>query len=178
MASGRRAELMEAIRHAIAEQSGQNTILSNAIAERLEVSSTELECLGLLESRGPLPAGELARHTGLTSGAVTRMVDRLVSRGAVRRREDPTDRRRVLVEITPTARRAAAPFYEPLSRASEKLLADYSERDLEVVLDFLRKAYAVGVAETERIQSMPETARRPRLKFKTKILGQKIRIKI
>lgn len=178
MATGRREELIEAIQHAITEQSGQNTILSNAIAERLDVSPTELECLGVLESRGPLPAGELARQTGLTSGAVTRMIDRLVSRGAVRRREDPNDRRRVLVELTPTARHAAEPFYGPMAQASQNLLADYNARDLAVILDFLRKAHALGVEQTERVESMPESGRRPRLKFKTKILGQKLRVKI
>src|SRR5256885_9584707 len=112
------------------DQQGQSTILSGAIADRLEVTPTELECLGTLALGGPLSAGELAKRTGLTSGAVTRLIDRLESRGIARRRADPQDRRRVLVEITPMATKVAAPFYDPIERESEALLSGYTEKEL------------------------------------------------
>ena len=117
---------------AIQDEQTQNAFLSNAIAERLDVTSNELEVLGTLVARGPLSAGDLAKRTGLTSGAVTRLIDRLVERGSVRRLADPEDRRRVLVEITPAALRACAPFYDPIAKEGTALLEQQTEKDLEV----------------------------------------------
>src|SRR2546423_15713207 len=85
MAGSRRGELVNEIALAIQDEQTQNAFLSNAIAERLGVTSTELEVLGTLVARGALSAGDLARRTGLTSGAVTRLIDRLAERGIVRR---------------------------------------------------------------------------------------------
>jgi DNA-binding MarR family transcriptional regulator len=177
----RRAELIKAITDGMGEAQGQGTILSGLIAERLGLSTTELETLGLLQLRGPLSAGEIAGHTGLTSGAVTRLIDRLESSGNAKRRADPNDRRRVLVEITPAARRAGEPFYGPLSRGGNDTLSRYSDKELELILDFITRSLAVGVANAERIEAMPERpklATRPRFKFKAKVLGQRVRIKI
>jgi DNA-binding MarR family transcriptional regulator len=177
--SGRRAQLIAEIGQAMQEQQGQGTILANAIADRLDVTPTELECLGMLESRGPLPAGELAKRTGLTSGAVTRLIDRLEARGIVRRLSDREDRRRVLVEMTPMARRAAIPFYEPIAREGAEMLSAYSEKDLELILDFARRSYAFGVKHTERVEAMPRRLQSRRVvNFKGRILGQKVRIRI
>jgi len=78
--------------------SALSTLISHAIAERVGIHSTDMECLDVLLMSGPATAGQLAERTGLTTGAVTRLVDRLASRGLVRRREDPADRRRVIVE--------------------------------------------------------------------------------
>jgi DNA-binding MarR family transcriptional regulator len=169
---------MKAIADGMGEAQGQGTILSGLVAERLGLSTTELETLGLLQLRGPLSAGDVARHTGLTSGAVTRLIDRLAASGHARRRADPTDRRRVLVEATPAAMRAAEPFYGPLARAEHEALSRYSEKELELILDFVNRSRAVAVAHAERIEAMPERPKRPRFKFKAKVLGQRVRIKI
>src|SRR5438477_10973782 len=107
--SGSRGGLISEIVLAIQDEQTQNAFLSNAIAERLDVTSTELEVLGTLVARGPLSAGEIAQRTGLTSGAVTRLVDRLEQRGSVRRRADQNDRRRVLGEITSGAMHICGP---------------------------------------------------------------------
>ncbi|HEY6203693.1 MAG TPA: MarR family transcriptional regulator [Candidatus Limnocylindria bacterium] len=179
--SGRRAELIAEISQAMQEQQGQATILANAIADRLRLTPTELECLGMLASRGPLPAGELAKRTGLTSGAVTRLIDRLESRGIARRRADPEDRRHVLVEITATALKASAPFYEAIASEASDILDGYSEKELELILQFARRSYEFAIRHTERVEAMPQRLQLPprrRVNFKGRILGQKIKIKI
>src|SRR5919109_4685045 len=93
---GGRAALLAALEREMRRMSGQSVLFSHAVAERVGMHPTDLECLGFLADEGPLPAGRLAELTGLTTGAVTRMVDRLERAGYVRREADPRDRRRVI----------------------------------------------------------------------------------
>ena len=74
-----------------------SAMLNHAVAERLGLDPTAWECLTLLFEQGPVTAGRLAELTGLTTGAVTGLVDRLEGAGYVRRERDPKDRRRVIV---------------------------------------------------------------------------------
>src|SRR5436853_6355672 len=181
MVASRRGELIKDIVVAIQDEQTQNAFLSNAIAERLDVTSNELEVLGTLVARGPLSAGDLAKRTGLTSGAVTRLIDRLVERGTVRRLADPADRRRVLVEIAPGATKFCEPFYGPIAREGTALLAELTEADLEVVLRFLRINYEFTKRHTERVAAMPDRSYLPKRRvvdIKRDILGQRVRIRI
>ena len=164
---------------AIQDEQTQNAFLSNAIAERLDVTSHELEVLGTLVARGPLSAGDLAKRTGLTSGAVTRLIDRLVERGSVRRLADPEDRRRVLVEITPAALRACDPFYGPIAKEGTALLEQRTEKELEVILEYLRISYGFTKRHTERVEAMPDRVQLPkrRVNIKANVLGQRVRIR-
>jgi DNA-binding MarR family transcriptional regulator len=179
VAPSRHAELVKEILVAIQDEQTQNAFLSNAIAERLGVTSNELEVLGTLVARGPLSAGDIAHRTGLTSGAVTRLIDRLVERGSIRRRADPEDRRRVLVEITPAALRTCEPFYGPIAKEGTALLEQRSERELEVILEYLRISYEFTKRHTERVEAMPDRVLLPKRKvnIKANVLGQKVRIR-
>jgi len=179
LAPTRRAQLIKDIIVAIQDEQTQNAFLSYAIAERLGVTSTELEVLGTLVARGALSAGDLARRTGLTSGAITRLIDRLAERGVVRRLADPADRRRVLVEITPAALRASEPFYQPIAKEGTALLEERTEKELEVILEYLRINYEFTKRHTERVQAMPDRVQLPkrRVNIKANVLGQKVRIR-
>src|SRR3954451_11546977 len=73
----------------------------NLAARRLGVNVTDLDCLNVIERRGSLTAGELATEAGLTSGAITGVIDRLERAAFPRRTRDPDDRRRVTVAVTP-----------------------------------------------------------------------------
>jgi DNA-binding MarR family transcriptional regulator len=179
LAPARRTQLVKDIVVAIQDEQTQNAFLSNAIAERLDVTSNELEVLGTLFARGPLSAGDLAKRTGLTSGAVTRLIDRLVERGSVRRLADPEDRRRVLVETTPGALKACAPFYDPIAKEGTALLEERTEKELETILEYLRISYEFTKRHTERVEAMPDRVQLPkrRVNIKANVLGQKVRIR-
>src|SRR5919204_5347290 len=79
----------------------QDSAFDNLAAEVLGVNRTDLHCLNAIENADGLTAGELATETGLTSGAVTGVIDRLERAGYARRVPDPTDRRRVKLDVTP-----------------------------------------------------------------------------
>lgn len=113
------------------------------VAARMGVTDTALQCLYVLFRRGPSTTGELGRRVNLTSGAASRMVDRLESAGLVRRVPDPDDRRRVLVEPVPDAARRVGELYAPLTDRLREHLAGWGPDELERML-----AFAVGAEES------------------------------
>lgn len=128
------------------------TVLFHAsLAERAGVNLTDWKTLGVLQERGPLRAGDIARETGLTTASVTALIDRLEQRGLVRRRGDPDDRRSVIVEITSDALDVFAPLLESTSRSLARLWQTYTTEELAVIADFLRRNADRLRVETERL---------------------------
>src|SRR5713101_2536858 len=112
----------------------QTVLLHQALADRLGLNLTAFECFSLLTQHGPMPAGQLADLTGLTTGGITHAVDRLEKDGWVRRDSDPDDCRRVI--LVPVAERAAeiTRVSGSLAAATSELAATLSESNLAVVL--------------------------------------------
>jgi DNA-binding MarR family transcriptional regulator len=152
---------MAALEQALREVSGTGVLFSQAAAERLGLNSTDLECLGLITSE-PATAGELAQATGLTTGAITGVIDRLERAGYARREHDKADRRKVRVRALPAALQKAAPIFEPMRRASAEVLARYSDDDLALILDFLTRAQAASVNVVTALRKLPKPRRAPR----------------
>jgi len=172
----KRSELVAAIRAGFQRVSGQSVVLSGVIAEKFGLAPSDLECLGFLQLEGPVTAGRLAELTGLTTGAVTRMIDRLEAGKYVRRRDDPADRRRVVVELNPARMKEFAPFYGPMAESSTQLLARYTDEDLALIVDLLDEQLQFGLRHAARIQALPGPRGRKRVKLRAKVLGQKIRV--
>ena len=99
-----------------------NDIADQAVADYLGINRTDARCLDIIERLGGVTAGRLARESGLSTGAVTTVLDRLERAGYARRTSDPDDRRRVLVEMTPAAREANEELYRPLVEAATEQL--------------------------------------------------------
>ena len=110
-----RGPLLEALHRASRQLTNQNGIYTDAVAAKLGLNRTDLDCLSIVHLAGSATAGELAEITGLTTGAVTGVIDRLVQAGYVRRDADPDDRRRVIVRAVPDR---AAPSGSCSSRCS------------------------------------------------------------
>ena len=125
---------------ALRRSSAAGVLHGQAVARRVGVNSSDLECLDLILMSGPSTAGEIARHTGLTSGAVTGLIDRLERLGLVERTADPADRRKVLVRVREDKIGPIAQLYAPLEKAMQSLLAGYSREELKVLIDFADKS--------------------------------------
>ncbi|HMK01104.1 MAG TPA: MarR family transcriptional regulator, partial [Reyranella sp.] len=119
---------------ALRRSSAAGVLHGQTIARRVGVNSSDLECLDLILMSGPSTAGEIARHTGLTSGAVTGLIDRLEQLGLVERTADPADRRKVLVRVREDRIGPIAQLYAPLEKAMQSLLAGYSKEELHRLL--------------------------------------------
>lgn len=118
------------------------------------MSATDRKCLDLL-SRGPVTAGELARFTGLTTGAVTGIIDRLVNAGYAERVSDPEDLRRVLVGRKSNSRldKILPGIFGPLRDDMSTVTAVYTKQQLAVIADFLSRTREVLLANTARVES-------------------------
>jgi len=127
--------------------------IDEAAAEVLGVNRTDLRCLDLLDQRGPISAGELAEAAGITTGAVTGVLDRLEALGYARRLRDPSDRRRVVAEMTPKAKRAAMKVYGPLGETYREWAKDYSAEELAQIRDFMRRARELSAAHLADIKA-------------------------
>jgi DNA-binding MarR family transcriptional regulator len=144
--------LLHNLEREIRKVSAQSVLFSQAVAERVGINSSDLECLDIIVLRGTVTAGELAAATGLTTGAITGVIDRLERAGFARRERDTEDRRRVLVRPLPEAERRIAPLYEALHRASMALWSRYSEQELALIVDFLASSYPVICDENARLR--------------------------
>lgn len=132
--------------------------LNHAVAERLGLHPTAWECLSLLFEHGSMPAGRLAELTGLTTGSITGLVDRLESSGYVQRRRDPGDRRRVVVEVVPEALADVPRLFEPMLDDMNRVHRGYTEEQMTAMVECLQDAADVLRRHALRIRT--ETAQR------------------
>jgi DNA-binding MarR family transcriptional regulator len=136
----------------------QAALWSQAVAERLGLAGTDVECLDLLLTEGRLTVGRLAELTGLTTGSATRMVDRLEQAGFVRRVADPTDRRRVLVEAVTGVEARIATMHDSFRRAQTDLMDGYDDNQLALLTAFLGQVTEVMRDETARLRAPSDEA--------------------
>ncbi|WP_163513395.1 MarR family winged helix-turn-helix transcriptional regulator [Fodinicola acaciae] len=131
-------------------------VFHEAIGRLLGLSSVERKCLDVLQRLGPVTAGTIGEHTGLTTGAVTGLVDRLEKAGHARRTRDPHDRRKVVVELVPNEKRDAlmAAAFGPFTDDMAKVATNYDEAELRAIGDWIRRTTDVLVANTRRIMEI------------------------
>ena len=160
-ATAARAKLLTELDREIRQASGLGVVFSQAVADRLGITSSDLECLDFIGLRGVASAGELSEATGLTTGAVTGMIDRLERAGFAKRERDAGDRRKVLVRLVfPAVERRIAPVYASMAQSMAALLANYSDEDLALLHDFTAKSGRIMAEEIGKLRAKPSTARR------------------
>jgi DNA-binding MarR family transcriptional regulator len=133
--------------------STQTVFLHQAIAQGFGLNATDTKCLDLV-LRGPaeaITAGWLSEMTGLTSGAVTHILDRLEKRGLIERVRDERDRRKVFVRAVPKAIEPMVPHYEAIGKAYLKLLEPYSDRELKLIVGYLEKTSELSQRELAKV---------------------------
>src|SRR5687767_5913274 len=102
-------------------------LFHTAVADRLGLNVTDVKCYSLIRQSGPVTAGDLAELTGLTTGAITGVIDRLERAGLVQRARDASDRRRVMVELihNPAHEQLLQQLYGPMGSAINELVNGY-----------------------------------------------------
>jgi len=143
-----RAALLLALR----EMSGASVLFSQAMATRLGMTTSDLECLSLLITEGSMTAGELAEAGGLSTGAITGVIDRLEAAGHAVRQRDTTDRRRVHVLPRQESIATIAPMFGSMVVSMSALFDRYSDDQLALVLAFCRQATEATREETHRLR--------------------------
>jgi DNA-binding MarR family transcriptional regulator len=151
---GQRAGVIAELTGEVRQQQIAYDRFHDAVAAYLGVNRTDLRCLDILDLTGRRTAGELAAEMGMSTGAVTALLDRVEKAGYVRRVRDPGDRRRVLVELTERARERGWEIYQPFTELTGPGFARFTDEQLATVRDFLRLGndfYAEQTARVERL---------------------------
>ena len=139
--SAKRTELLQEVQELGRKISSQTVFLHQAIAQDVGLNATDTRCVDLIvsDAKGMVTAGRLSELTGLTTGAITHILDRLEKRGIVERVRDSEDRRRVFVQVRVESLEPLLPKYEKLAQAFLAVAAEYSDDELALVCGYMRK---------------------------------------
>jgi len=152
-----RAALMQELEHAVRKSSAIGVIFGQTVANAVGVSSSDLECLDFLNIESRVTAGRLAELTGLTTGAITGLVDRMEKAGLVRRERDEEDRRKVYIAIVPEALGKVEQYYAPLQKAVTKDWEGYTDAELKLLVRFLTQGYDTMLGVLDDLKAKQRT---------------------
>lgn len=153
-----RADLLDAVVGATRQLAGQGIRFSQAVADRHGLALTDVYALEQLATLGRATAGQIAELTGLTTGAATRMIDRLEQSGFIRRASDPVDRRRVILEPIAERVEEVGAQYAALRTATRRAIERYTDDQLQLIADYLERSLAVSQAQTTDLGATPAGA--------------------
>src|SRR4051812_24046909 len=138
-----RTDAIDAILGATGDLAAARTAYGERVAQRLGPAPADVDVLRRLAVEGPMTVGRIGEVTGLTTGATTRLVDRLEQAGFVRRVPDPADRRRVVVEPAGDRAVTVADAFAPAEEAARAALEPLDDATLAALAAYLDAA-AVG----------------------------------
>ena len=152
----RKQELIRRVLLAGRENGTRAILFQQTVGQILGLSATDMKCLDVIHQSGPACPTQLSEITGLTTGAVTTLIDRLEKAELIERTPDPKDRRRTVLVPTRHALKKIPPFYESMAAAMAKLAGEYSEKELELLEDYFLKAGELFKRETEKLRVRAE----------------------
>src|SRR5688572_13404608 len=152
-------EAIDSVLRSLRRVNLQGSLFGQTVAVRFGLSESDVEALEVLLDSGAATAGRLSDLMGLTTGAVTRVIDRLEQAGYVRRIPDPADRRRVIVELIPDRTAAVEATMARVGDTSAREIGGhYSDAELAVINDFLTRMEAITRAEAEALRGGSDQA--------------------
>lgn len=161
MSSGsqeKRAHLLREFAHELRQFNGLGASFFRAAAGRSGMTVTDMQVIDILDSTGPTTAGQLADLTGLTTGAITGMLNRLEEAGLLRRERDPQDGRRVIVQLEKgkNEMREIRSIFDTVGKAWDDMASDYDDEQIAFLLKFLKSSNAISRKEIFRLRETPE----------------------
>lgn len=137
----KKEDTIHAINNKLRDITTETVMFHQAVADSLGLYITDHKCLDFLYRFGPMTAGRIAQMSGLTTGAVTGVVDRLEAAGYVRRANDPSDRRKTIIEVAQNKKleRRLTSIFGHVERRMSLLLSVYTESQLEFLLEVLTR---------------------------------------
>jgi len=148
-----RGQRLQELETAMREASGLGVVFSSVVADHLGISSRDLECLDMIVLKGRVTAGELAAATGLTTGAITGLIDRLEKARFACRERDDRDRRKVFVRALPRVETDIMPLYASLQSRMHALMDELSDQDIDRLLAFFSASRDALLSEISAMKS-------------------------
>src|SRR5262245_61115576 len=133
--------------------STQTVFLHQAIAQSAGLNATDTKCIDLILSgeQGSVTAGWLSEMSGLTTGAITHILDRLEKRKFIERVRVTSDRRKIFIRIRPESLEPLIPKYEGVGKASRTLAEHYNNKDRELICDYMERTSEIAGQELRKI---------------------------
>lgn len=151
--SPRRSTLLAELSVASRRYMAAYALFNQAVADRLGLHPTDLQCLNLLSlEAAPVTTGRVAELTGLTTGSATRLVDRLERAGYVTRARDTADRRRVLVAAVPERMAEFGAVWDRLNGGWDDLLDAYDDDEVALLLTHMRRTVELSAVQIARLR--------------------------
>jgi DNA-binding MarR family transcriptional regulator len=147
-------ELGRELIRAAREHEAANQAFDEVAGRKLGLNQTDLRALNVVENQGSMTAGRLAALMGLTTAAITSVLDRLERAGYARRVRDEQDRRQVIVELTPLVGERAAPIWGPLGQDAAAAFARMSVDELKSVIEYHRLGRELNERHIERVRNL------------------------
>ncbi|PGD46274.1 MarR family transcriptional regulator [Bacillus altitudinis] len=139
--------------HTMRRLATRTVLFHQAAAQSLGLFPTDLKSADLLNELGPLTAGELSEKTGLSSGAVTALIDRLEKAGYVKREKDPKDKRRVIIVPLTAGKSQVKELFQSLSASTKQLTNEYKREELDLIIQFISEAAEIMEQELQLLKS-------------------------
>lgn len=144
-------DLIQDVAEAGAELGRATIFFHEAMAEKFNLNSTDMKCMRfILKSDKPILAGDLAKHTGLTTGAVTGILDRLEKEKMISRFRDKADKRKVLVQASKDMAKKLSATYLPFSKLVSKVIQEFTDEELQIILRYKKRITEVLERETKK----------------------------
>jgi DNA-binding MarR family transcriptional regulator len=150
-AARRRRRLTTTIKASLRELSNQLSLLNHRVSAHVALKDVDLDCLELINRHGPLSPSALARRAGLHPATITGILDRLEQGGWVVRERDPSDRRAVIIRVLHDRAAELFRLYAGMNSSLDEIFAGYSDDQLELLADFLRRTTHAGQDATARL---------------------------
>lgn len=147
----RRQETSAEIRNALRELRIQLSLLNYRVGSQLELKDVDLDCFDMIDAYGPISPSVLARRAGLHPATMTGILDRLERGGWIARDRDPSDRRAVVVRAIRERYAELMRQYAGMSRSMNKLIAGYSDDELDTIAGFMRRTVQAGQDATDEL---------------------------
>jgi DNA-binding MarR family transcriptional regulator len=157
MSSDERNELLETLGAEVRAYQNALDKADDAVAEVLGINRTDARCLDIVDQHERITPGQLGVEAGLTTGAVTAVVDRLERAGLIRRVRDDEDRRRVWLEVTPAASETIGTLFEPMLQEANRQMERFSTKELAAMIEFVRLARELTDAHNDRLRAKMDT---------------------
>lgn len=148
-----RNQLLEELGTAGRDNSRMSIMFRQAVADRVALHATDMECVDFLLEAGSASAGDLAKMTGLSSGAMTAAIDRLEKAGLVKRMSDALDRRKVIIKPVPRRLHELEKIYRGFVRSVMASLEDFSEAELATITRHYQRLTAVYRDQIKQLQT-------------------------
>lgn len=156
--SEKRRKLREKLQFLGQMSSTETALFHQKAAEYYGVGITEMKTISVLMQEGGITAGQLAKRLNITTGAVTNLIDRLERWGAVSRKPDPHDRRKVIIVFNSQALQEDENIYESMGKVFDRLMQTYSTDQLEFLVQYYEKSIELTKMEIAKLAERKPTS--------------------